>query len=210
MTTRTRNILFFAIGAGLIVCACLVLLGATAGFFTAPRPTQTPSAPLPTTIAPTVPPPPATIAPPAPTTPPSVPTPIPPADTPAPAPTTAACTPNTMPDGTVITAEVLAAQIGGKAEFWTPRDAVAEAGCNGGPWGYWDPDNVITFRHPGGDTMLTYWSGFSEPENARGCWVQIPEKGDRWDGTTRTIQCPDPGATFEADGVGFHPVAPHN
>ncbi len=206
MTPRTRNILFAAGSLGLIGCMCLILAGAGFGIAAVPPRTSVPvSTETPPPLATSTPLP---YAPPVTATSPYV------APTSPPAPTatssTAACVPNTMPDGTPITAEVLAAQIGGKAEFWTPRDAVAEAGCRGGPWGYWDPDNSVTFRHPGGDTMLTYWSGFPEPENARGCWVQVPEKGDRWDGTTRTVQCPDPGALINADGVGFHPVAPSN
>lgn len=198
MNPRTRNLLFIALSLGLIACMCLALLGV--GFGIAAVPPAVTSAPVLT--PPLAPPPP-------PTTSPSVSIPIPPANTPVP--TTAACAPNTMPDGTVITAQVLADQIGGKPEFWTPRSDAARANCLGGVWGYWDKDHPVQFKHPGGNTMLTYWSGFKEPTgNIRGCWIQIPVKGDRWDGTTRTVQCPDPGALINADGAGFHPVAPSN
>ncbi len=98
----------------------------------------------------------------------------------------------------------LSTNIGGSPEKWTSRNDEHTM------WGYWDPDHPVTFKHPGQNSMLTYWSGFAEPQNARGCWVQIPKKSDRWDGTTRTVQCPLPGATFSADGVGFHPIAPNN
>lgn len=98
----------------------------------------------------------------------------------------------------------LSKNIGGSADKWTPRNDEHTM------WGYWDQDHKVTFRHPGNNSMLTYWNGFPEPQNARGCWVQVPKKSDRWDGTTRTVQCPTAGATFEADGVGFHPVAPNN
>lgn len=104
-----------------------------------------------------------------------------------------------LPNGEMITAESLARQIGGDAEHWTER------GGDKCVWGYWNPDVLFTFRHPGGNTMLTYWSGFAEPRNSRGCWVAVPEKGGDSDGTTRVVQCPEAGAEFEADGVGFHP-----
>lgn len=92
----------------------------------------------------------------------------------------------------------LASNIGGKPEFWTYR------GHN--VWGYWDQGNSVQFRHWGKNTILTYWKGFAEPINTRGCWVQIPPKAGVWDGDTRTVQCPDAGATFNADGVGFHVI----
>ncbi len=213
MNSRTRNIIFAAVSLGLIGCICAALAGTIVGVAAIPPATTRvvpTSAPLPTTIGP------------APTTPPTVITATPPpvvitaTSTVAPpppttTPSTAACVPNTMPDGTVITAQVLANQIGGKAEFWTPRSDAARANCLGGVWGYWDKDHSVQFKHPGGNTMLTYWSGFKEPTgNIRGCWIQVPVKNDRWDGTTRTVQCPDSGALINADGVGFHPVAPSN
>ena len=102
-----------------------------------------------------------------------------------------------FPNGESISPESLARVIGGEAAYWTRR----------GPncvWGYWNKDVNATFHHPGGNTILTYWSGFSEPRNSRGCWVAVPAKSADWDGNTRTVQCPEAGAEFEADGVGFH------
>ncbi len=97
----------------------------------------------------------------------------------------------------------LSQNIGGKPEKWTSRNDQRIV------WGYWDPDHVTTFRHPGRNSLLTYWSNFAEASNARGCYQDVPPKGGIWDGTTRLLQCPNGGgATFQADGVGFHPVAP--
>ena len=103
-----------------------------------------------------------------------------------------------LPNGEAISAESLAAQIGGDATHWTYRGG----NC---VWGYWNKEVQSTFRHPGGNTILTYWSGYAEPRNAGGCWVTVPEPGGEHDGKTRVVQCPDAGAEFEADGVGFHP-----
>lgn len=103
-----------------------------------------------------------------------------------------------LPNGEVISAEALAAQIGGDPAHWTYRGG----NC---VWGYWNKDVIATFRHPGGNSILTYWSGYAEPRNTGGCWVAVPERGGEHDGKTRVIQCPDAGAEFEADGVGFHP-----
>lgn len=103
-----------------------------------------------------------------------------------------------LPNGEVISAESLAAQIGGDPAHWTYRGG----NC---VWGYWNKDVVAVFRHPGGNSILTYWSGYAEPRNTGGCWVAVPERGGEHDGKTRVVQCPDAGAEFEADGVGFHP-----
>ncbi len=98
-----------------------------------------------------------------------------------------------LPNGEVVSPESLAKFIGGKPEFWTKRGPVV--------WGYWDEGNNMTFRHPGNNTILTCWAGFSEPKNANDCSIIIPEA----DNLTRYVKCP-PGtqAEFEADGVGFH------
>lgn len=121
---------------------------------------------------------------------------VPPTNTPVPpTPTERICR---LPNGEAISAESLASQIGGDAAHWTYRGG----NCI---WGYWNKDVISMFRHPGGNTILTYWSGFAEPRNTRGCWVAVPEKGGDFDGTTRVVQCPDAGAEFDADGVGFHP-----
>lgn len=128
-------------------------------------------------------------------TPPTV-TPGPPTSTPIPpTPTASACR---LPNGEAISPESLAAQIGGEPAHWTYRGG----NC---VWGYWNKDVIVTFRHPGGNTILTYWNGYAEPRNSGGCWVTVPERGGEHDGKTRVVQCPDAGAEFEADGVGFHP-----
>ncbi len=91
----------------------------------------------------------------------------------------------------------LAQNIGGDASKW------GYAGNN--VWTYWNKDVKSKFVHPGKRMILTYWSGFAEPSgNTRGCHIQVPPKGGVNDGTTRTIQCTDSGAVFEADGVGLH------
>jgi hypothetical protein len=104
-----------------------------------------------------------------------------------------------LPNGEVISADSLARVIGGEAQYWTPRGE----NC---VWGYWNKDVMVNFHHPGGNTILTYWYKFEEPRNSRGCWVVVPAKNSEWDGETRTIQCPEPGAEFNADGIGFHPI----
>ncbi len=117
-------------------------------------------------------------------------TPIPPILSPTPTSTSGA---NILPSGEVVSPESLAKFIGGKPEFWTKRGPVV--------WGYWDKGNNMTFRHPGNNTILTYWAGFPEPRNAGGCLIIIPEA----DNATRYVKCPSgTQAEFEADGVGFH------
>jgi hypothetical protein len=112
-----------------------------------------------------------------------------------PAPVAGACR---LPNGNVISGDSLAAQIGGDPAHWTYRGGHCV-------WGYWNKEVITTFRHPGGNTILTYWSGYAEPRNTGGCWVAVPEPSGEHDGKTRVVQCPDAGAEFEADGVGFHP-----
>lgn len=98
-----------------------------------------------------------------------------------------------LPNGEVVSPESLSRLIGGDAAYWTKRGPVV--------WGYWNEGHNETFRHPGNDTILTYWAGFAEPRNAEGCSITIPAS----DNLTRYVKCP-PGTTaeFEADGVGFH------
>ena len=103
-----------------------------------------------------------------------------------------------LPNGEAISPESLARQIGGDVAHWTYRGG----NC---VWGYWNKDVIATFRHPGGNTILTYWNGYAEPRNSGGCWVTVPVPGGEHDGKTRVVQCPDAGAEFESDGVGFHP-----
>ncbi len=103
-----------------------------------------------------------------------------------------------LPDGTEISPERLSAVIGGAPQAWTARGD----NC---VWGYWDPNNIVTFRHPGGNTLLTYWVGYESLRNADNCIVEVPPRSATADGETRTLRCPDAGAEFEADGVGFHP-----
>ncbi len=106
-----------------------------------------------------------------------------------------AATPLKLPNGEVVTAESLARNVGGNAAYWTVRGPVV--------WGYWDKGHNVTFRHPGGNTLLSYWAGFPDPRNADGCRIVYPpaESG------TRFVKCPSgTRAEFEADGVGFHLV----
>jgi len=142
-------------------------------------------------------------------------TPVPPTDTPVPPPTntlvpTPTHTPlplptNTpvpptsvprtdiLPNGEVVSPESLARLIGGNPAYWTKRGPVV--------WGYWDKGHNVTFRHPGGNTILSYWAGFPEPRNATECSIIIPES----DNMTRYVKClSGTRAEFEADGVGFH------
>lgn len=98
-----------------------------------------------------------------------------------------------LPNGEVVSPETLANLIGGNPAYWTKRGPVV--------WGYWDKGNNATFRHPGNNTILTYWAGFSEPRNAGDCLIVTPQA----DNLTRYVKCPSgTQAEFEADGVGFH------
>lgn len=95
--------------------------------------------------------------------------------------------------GQEVSSESLASCIGGNAAYWTQR----------GPdvWGYWDEGNKVTFRHPGGSTILSYWAGFPDPRNADGCQIVVVQSED-----TKYVKCAIAGAEFESDGVGFHLV----
>lgn len=99
----------------------------------------------------------------------------------------------TLPDGEVISAQSLAKIIGGNERYWTDQGNCV--------WRYWDQGNNVTFRHPGGNTILTYWEGFPLPKNSNSCIIESTIFNG---GPTRTVQCTNPGAEFEADGVGFH------
>jgi hypothetical protein len=102
-------------------------------------------------------------------------------------------TPLILPNGEVVSPESLARVIGGDAAYWTQRGPVV--------WDYWDKGHNVPFRHPGGNTILTYWAGFPEPRNSEGCRIAIPQA----DNMTRYVKCPSgTRAEFEADGVGFH------
>ncbi len=98
-----------------------------------------------------------------------------------------------LPNGEVASPESLARFVGGDPVYWTKRGPVV--------WGYWDKGHNATFRHPGGNTILTYWAGFPDPRNAGDCQMVIPEA----DSLTRYVKCPpETAAEFEADGVGIH------
>lgn len=125
-------------------------------------------------------------------------TPVPPMATSTPVPPPPTKRVCRLPNGEAISPESLARQIGGDVAHWTYRGG----NC---VWGYWNKDVIATFRHPGGNTILTYWDGYAEPRNSGGCWVTVPVPGGEHDGKTRVVQCPDAGAEFESDGVGFHP-----
>lgn len=97
-----------------------------------------------------------------------------------------------LPNGSPVSPDSLADLLGGEAQYWTNR----------GPdvWGYWNKGGNVTFRHPGGGSILTYWSGFPEPRNASDCQSIIVQAED-----TRYVKCPNgTKAAFESDGVGFH------
>lgn len=97
-----------------------------------------------------------------------------------------------LPNGDSPSPEALASLVGGEAIYWTKRSDVV--------WGYWNEGHSMTFRHPGGDTILTYWAGYPDPRNASDCAIVI-RKEDK----TRYVKCPNgTKAEFEADGVGIH------
>ncbi len=100
-----------------------------------------------------------------------------------------------LPNGEIVSAKSLAGLIGGSSAYWTKRGPVV--------WGYWDEGHNVIFRHPGGNTILTYWAGFPEPRNADGCLIIVPES----DNQTRYVKCSSgTAAEFESDGAGFHLV----
>jgi len=100
----------------------------------------------------------------------------------------------TFPNGAPITNESLANIVGGEARYWTTNGNVV--------WTYSHKNVNATFLHPGGDFVLTYWAGFSQPRNSQGCTI---EKIMYNDSATYSLKCPTSGAEFEADGVGLHP-----
>jgi hypothetical protein len=100
-----------------------------------------------------------------------------------------------LPNGEPVSPESLARLLGGEPEYWTKRGPVV--------WGYWDKGHNVTFRHPGDDTVISYWAGFPEPRNAEDCSIVIPENEE----ATRYVKCPaGTQAEIEADGLGFHLV----
>ena len=92
-----------------------------------------------------------------------------------------------------VSAESLAALVGGDATHWSQRGPMV--------WGYFDPGVVASFRHPGHGLVLSYWVGYPEPESAEDCRIAIPVS----DPETRYLKCPmGTKAKIDADGVGLH------
>ena len=96
-----------------------------------------------------------------------------------------------------MSAQSLAELVGGKPEYWKPTGPVS--------WGYRDEGSTTTFRHPGGDAILTYWAGFPEPRNANGCSIIIHQSEYVPEYQTRYVKCPSGShPEFESDIVGIN------
>jgi len=99
-----------------------------------------------------------------------------------------------LPNGKEASAETIAELVGGNAKYWTKRAS--------GIWRYWNQGYSVTFHHPGGNSVLSYWAGFPAPENAEDC---LAREINQTTGKERYLKCPNgTQAEFQADGVGFH------
>lgn len=115
-----------------------------------------------------------------------------PEDTASPANTQVACV---LPSGEEVSPDILALVVGGSAAFWK-----AESACR---WVYENSGVNASFRHPGGDIVITYWAGFPKPKNAASC--EVTERP--WNSApTYEVRCTTGGAEFEADNVGLHAI----